>query len=71
MRTLFCSHLNDMPLPTAPQQPPGNPGGSAPTACPAPKVSLGRKYLGGELPAGQEGAEPPTPSRTTPMGVPA
>lgn len=72
MRTLFCSHVNGMPLPPAPQQTLiSKTGGGTAAICPTPKASLGGKYRGGELPAGQEGAEPPTAPRVTYIGVPA
>ncbi len=62
MRTLFCSHLNGVQVPPSlsdGMSGPDQPGGGLIAPLRRALVSLGSKCLGGELPAGQRGAEPP------------
>lgn len=55
MRTLYCCHCNGTPTPQS-----ARPDiDTAVSARAQPRVSLGDKYPGGELAAGQGGAEPP------------
>ena len=72
MRTLFCSHLDGVPLPPVFALPPD----ASPSRQRTASASLVRKYPGGELPAGQGGAELPdgrrAQARRTPFkGEPA